>query len=273
VTSEAAVAFLRAAVDPARPVVPGRTVLVVAHPDDETLGCGALLSRLSDLTIVHVTDGAPRRGEDAARAGFSTPEAYAEARRSEVRNALLAGEAGTARLVTLGVADQGAAFDLVEITSRLLPLLSEADVVLTHAFEGGHPDHDATAFAVGAAVELLAGGSPALVEFPLYRAGPDGDWIRQAFDSGSLSPYILELTEVERARKARMIAAFTSQAKTLQSFGAADERFRQAPACDFAALPNGGNVLYERYGWGLTGQNWRQLAAAALSELGVGRVP
>jgi LmbE family N-acetylglucosaminyl deacetylase len=88
VTEEAAAGFLAAAVDPARPSIPGRTVLVVAHPDDETLGCGALLARFADLTIIHVTDGAPRRGDDAARAGFSSPDAYAEARRRELREAL-----------------------------------------------------------------------------------------------------------------------------------------------------------------------------------------
>jgi hypothetical protein len=31
-----------------------------AHPDDETIGCGAQLPRLSGITIVTVTDGAAR---------------------------------------------------------------------------------------------------------------------------------------------------------------------------------------------------------------------
>ena len=44
-------------------------------------------------------------------------------------------------------------------------------VVLTHAYEGGHPDHDAVAFAVHRAARRT---SAAVVEMPFYHAGPDG---------------------------------------------------------------------------------------------------
>ncbi|MBV9250682.1 MAG: hypothetical protein JO227_15715, partial [Acetobacteraceae bacterium] len=37
-----------------------RSAVVVAHPDDETVGAGASLRLFRDLTLVHVTDGAPR---------------------------------------------------------------------------------------------------------------------------------------------------------------------------------------------------------------------
>jgi hypothetical protein len=32
-------------------------------------------------------------------------------------------------------------------------------------------------------------------------------------------------------------------------------------------LPNDGGLLYERYGWGMTGARWQALARAALAEL------
>ena len=34
--------------------------LVVAHPDDETLGAGARMACLHNLTLIHLSDGAPR---------------------------------------------------------------------------------------------------------------------------------------------------------------------------------------------------------------------
>ncbi len=39
-----------------------RVMIVVAHPDDETIGLGAQLRRFEDALLVHVTDGAPRDG-------------------------------------------------------------------------------------------------------------------------------------------------------------------------------------------------------------------
>ena len=46
-------------------------VIVVAHPDDEVIGAGALLGHLRGVTILHVTDGSPRDPADALRAGLA----------------------------------------------------------------------------------------------------------------------------------------------------------------------------------------------------------
>ena len=40
-----------------------RTLLIAAHPDDEVIGASTLIPRLSNLTIVHVTDGRPGKPE------------------------------------------------------------------------------------------------------------------------------------------------------------------------------------------------------------------
>lgn len=264
-------AILASIADPARPPIAERMVLVFAHPDDETLACGALLPRLEDVSIVHVTDGAPRNGEDARRFGFAGPAEYASARDAELRAAMRIAGVPEDRLFGLGVPDQGTPFALADVARRLVPILAEADVVITHSYEGGHPDHEAVCFAVHAARALLAsdGSPPIMVDVPLYRLGPEGGWLHQSF--GEDGATVLRLTEDERERKRRMLAAYASQAGTLGPFGVADEPYRAAPSYDFGVLPYGGGLLYERENWGLTGARWLELAAEASRDLGLGQ--
>jgi LmbE family N-acetylglucosaminyl deacetylase len=66
--------------------------VVVAHPDDETIGAGASLRLFRRLVLVHVTDGAPRDLRDARAAGFETCADYAAARVRELRDALDVGQ-------------------------------------------------------------------------------------------------------------------------------------------------------------------------------------
>src|SRR5690606_11550897 len=127
---------------------------------------------------VLVTDGAPANLEDARGAGFATAAEYAHARRRELDNALDIAGVPRGALVTLDIPDQQVARRLVEVTPRLMQVVEarKLGVLFTHAYEGGHPDHDATAFAVHAAAQLLEAKGRALliVEMPYYRAHGGG---------------------------------------------------------------------------------------------------
>src|SRR5437762_8633665 len=66
----------------------GRTLVIVAHPDDETITCGGLLQRMRDPCVVFATDGAPEDAYFWSR--FGSRERYAAIREQEAQAALAA---------------------------------------------------------------------------------------------------------------------------------------------------------------------------------------
>ena len=271
---EPAARLLRRLEDGAADRVP-ETMIAVAHPDDEVIGAGAQLPRLPGLTIVHTTDGAPRDRRDSNAAGFDSWQAYASARRRELAEALeLAGiPAGAAR--ALGFADQGASFHLVELTEALTAILEELrpEFVITHPYEGGHPDHDATVFAVHGACALLCRGGlrpPSLLEMTSYHAA-DGGLVTASFLPWPVTT--LALDAKASVRKRELVACFATQRRVLAQFLIEMERFRPAPPYSFVQPPHHGQLYYEHFVWGVDGMRWRGLACAALAELGLSGAP
>jgi len=258
-----------------------KCVLVAAHPDDETLGAGAQLAGpLRRITIVHVTDGAPRKASEAIAHGFETPEAYARQRRQELAKAMEVAGIGADQLVELGIRDQESFLALNEISRRLAGIFVEsgAEIVITHPYEGGHPDHDSAAFCVHAAHDLIqAKGdrAPVIVEFPSYHL-KDEKLLTGHFLSDSVPLRANPLREINihlsgpaKLRKLRILRSFASQLEVIRMFDVEWERFREAPAYDFSAAPHPGGLLYEAHDWGTSGVLWREKAVAGLRELAI----
>lgn len=257
-------------------------LLAAAHPDDETIGFGGQLPRFRDATILHVTDGAPRDGADAARHGFTRPADYAAARRAELLAALALAGIGVDRALTLGLPDQQASLHLEPLARTIARLILERRpaLVVTHAYEGGHPDHDATAFAVQAALRLLPGDvtRPVLLEMACYHAAPGGGMATGCFlpaagPTAGAEPVTLALSPEACERKRRMVACFPTQREMLALFPIGAECLRPAPCHDFTRPPHPGRLHYENFSWGMTGERFRALAAAALRGLGLGGAP
>jgi LmbE family N-acetylglucosaminyl deacetylase len=251
-----------------------RVLLIAAHPDDEIIGAGIRLSHLREhATIWHVTQGAPPDMRDALAAGYNSAADYAVARRNEAFAALSLLAIEQEQTLNLGYVDQSLAGNLVSLVFRLVDFFHEVkpEVILTHPYEGGHPDHDAIALAVRAAACLMerSGNSlPPLLEMTSYHLGSDG------LESGCFLPAdvpsrILALSDSEQQLKRRLLSCFHSQQHVLCWFRTDVEAFRVGPEYDFDRPPAPGGLFYEQFKIGCSGEQWRKSALAALRHFGL----
>lgn len=241
--------------------------IVVAHPDDETICCGALIKRLQGVMVVVVTDGAPRNLVDARALGFGSAQDYAEARTGELLTVMQLGGVLPGRLVQLGIPDQEVTHRLADVAQDLAECFAAngTRLALTHAYEGGHPDHDAVAFCVHRAAEAMR-FDMAVLEMPFYRAGENGEWHQSFADGDCLDHVEIALDDTGRALKRQMFDAYKTQRHVIADFSMEREQYRVAPRYDFSQLPNAGRLLYEKQDWGMTGDRWQSLVGAVLGK-------
>lgn len=228
----------------------GRTLVMVAHPDDEAVGCGTLLQRMQEPAVLFLTDGAPQDPYFWGR--FGSREAYAQIRENEARVAL--GAVHVSHVEFAAFPDQELYLNLNDAYHYLEKAITRfrPEALLTLSYEGGHPDHDSCSFLARSAGQRL---SLPVWEMPLYFRRNDGVLSVQ---TEFLRPGPIEITiepeEEELARKRTMLSAYVSQGDFLKNFSDAREQFRPQAAYDYTCRPHAGTLNYEAWGWRMKGE-------------------
>ena len=245
-----------------------RILILAAHPDDETIGASVLLSRFPESSVAFLTDGAPQDTRLWSAGVHGSREDYAETRRQEAHHALKYVAVPAQRVFWLGGVDQEAAFHIGTLSERLAKVIAAVrpEIIITHSYEGGHPDHDAAAV-VGRIATLSLENAPPVVEMTSYHAR-DGQCVTGEFlNSHPASEISFQLSSEDRDRKRQMMDAYASQRLVLENFPIDFERLRLAPDYNFGEPPHRGKLWYECMGWPMTGARWRELASSALAGL------
>ncbi|MGH9514134.1 MAG: PIG-L deacetylase family protein [Terriglobales bacterium] len=245
-----------------------RILVLAAHPDDETIGASVLLSRFPQVFVAFLTDGAPRDTQFWSKGLCGSREAYAETRRQEACQALAYVGVCRQSVFWLGGVDQEAAFEIGSLAGELAKLIAEMrpEIVITHAYEGGHPDHDSAAVIARIAISSF-GILPLLMEMTSYHARDGRCETGEFLNSDPSFEVCFELSNEDRERKRRMMDAHASQRLVLESFPIDHERFRFAPEYNFSEPPHSGKLWYECMGWPMTAVRWCELATSALAGL------
>jgi N-acetylglucosamine malate deacetylase 2 len=243
--------------DPLTPLL-NRTLLLVAHPDDESISCGALLQRMREPIVVYATDGGPH--DEFFWRRYGSREKYVEIRRLEAQAACAA--VGVPNENVLWLADDTGRQFQDQHLFRNLPAAAEAlrklvrthqpNMILTLAYEGGHPDHDSCNF-LGRQIATEF-NLPAW-EAPLYFRRADDNVLLQEFHSTNGTEIEFIPTAEELRRKRAMCEAYVSQKGVVAIFeNNLRETFRPMAQYDYSRPPHEGVLNYEAWQWPIKGQ-------------------
>ena len=256
--------FSMSGIDLLAPIL-GRTMVLVAHPDDESIACGGILQKMRDPFAVFATDGAP--DDEYFWGKYGSRAAYTELRQQEARIALK--HVGVSDVEFL--ADQAPeklqdqklfrAIPAALTLLRTMIAVKKPEAILTLAYEGGHPDHDTCSFL---SAQLGQEFDLPVWEAPLYHRNPNGSGVYQRFvnERGEVIEFSVAGEMLER--KLRMLESYKSQFDALPHFAPQGERFRPQFAYDYTQPPHAGKTNYEVWQWNMTAQEVSHAFAAAL---------
>jgi LmbE family N-acetylglucosaminyl deacetylase len=223
-----------------------RILILVAHPDDEVVGCAASIARArsegATVTALYLTNGCiPREAMwPWQRENYDSVVAV---RRAEAE----------AAATFLGVLPVGWGTRPARALWRELPAVFEEvqvalaqfrpDQVWVPAYEGGNPDHDALS-----AVGFKLKSRTSVLEFSEYNFF-GGKARYQSFISSDETVRVVSLTPAERMVKKTALKLYVSEAHTLSAIDIGQESYRPLARYNYAQPPHQDKVWYARFQW------------------------
>jgi len=212
----------------------GGILVFAAHQDDEVLGLGLTLARHRSnrdrVTVVFTTNGAGGNWKESN----AVQRAVSAARFKEACDALAVIGIDAAEIVCLGFPDGGLHRYIPEASDDIATLIRAIDphMIYVHAMEGGHRDHDVTAFVVQQVSTRLR--IEPIFEWAEYNSeAPGGQPISEARFASD--PYVPDFecapTPVDQSElisKQAMLAKYASQAVSIRYYPFRSEILRKA---------------------------------------------
>jgi N-acetylglucosamine malate deacetylase 2 len=215
-----------------------KTMLIVAHQDDDVIGAGCWLQNHASVHVSYCTDGGAPVGVNVWRSlGLFKRSEYVDLRNQEASAALKL--SGARAEVEFHSKVDGSLYEhLNVIANELRSTIAKKspDFILTHAFEHGHPDHDCCSFL---SAQLDAEFGIQVFEMPIYGRRVDGKTLVQEFGE---QDDLLRITPTNEqvALKTSMMNTHDSQRRlgNLAMFRAdIPETFRRQPNHTFGQTP------------------------------------
>jgi LmbE family N-acetylglucosaminyl deacetylase len=230
----------------------GKVMVFVAHPDDETIACSGLLQRATVSLVVFGVDGAPPHYGFEKK--FGSLAHYSEVRYLEASRALASIPECSFRRLTRQdgswFVDQHLFMELPEAFTSLCKIAGEfqPDLLISHAFEGGHLDHDTCHVLAKSLARTLAVGQ---LEFPLYWNSKPGQDVFQEFREPREDDFVVQLSQTELIVKRRMLTEYRTQQNITSVFHPETERFRPVAEAD------GSKPTWSTYPFQNRGKPWK----------------
>lgn len=188
-----------------------RPILICAHPDDEVISSSKYISSSRDrIHIAYVTDG------DADEEGGKKRKE----RSQESRTALeYAGIEDRNQIHFLGFPESDTPNESRTILHRIKQLIErlDPDLILTHAYDGAHFDHDLVRFLINILISSESLDIP-IAEFALYHDNNGHSNHNTFITPDSTRDIVFNLSAEDITRKERMLSAYRSQQKYLKYF-------------------------------------------------------